>query len=236
VGRGVLGVNRRGFALLGPLVLALAFSCAPAEAQSDYAPSSFRAEFWAESQPVSGSGDPWPVPPEERARRIQEEAAWVYSGMIWGFEFSYTPYDKVRRIDERFELTSLGSIRADDERLSFGPAKVKDEETRAFVAYRPLPAEEARVESYSGEPWRSSQGIGRADYILGWKGHRASYEDGLREAVRELLRLIEPNKPRLVRGRVVFERVPPLALDGGFYTCQVRVRVEVSEIQRYEVY
>ncbi|MGO8694428.1 MAG: hypothetical protein ACLQMF_12245 [Rectinemataceae bacterium] len=226
----------RSLPLALAFALALGIGGAAAQAQGDDGAVRFRSEFWAEIEPVSDLGDPWPVPPEERSRRIMDEAAWIYSGMIWGFEFSYTPYDKVRRIEERFDLKSLGSIRSDDPRLSLGPSRVEGGSTRAFVTYHPLPDEEARVVSYADEPWRGTQGIGRADYLLGWKAHRAAYEDGLREAVRSLLQLIEPNKPRRVLGRVVFERVPALGLAGGFYTSQVRARVEVSRILRYEVY
>ncbi|HTX73515.1 MAG TPA: hypothetical protein VMC79_11865 [Rectinemataceae bacterium] len=224
--------RRAGLLTVAGLVLAgLAL-----QAQSSLPSDLFDAQFGAESEPVSGSGDPWPVPRDERSRRIMDEAAWVYSGMIWGFQFSYTPYDKLRGIPERFDLVSLGSLKTDDPRLTMGASREDSTGSIAFVRYSPIPEEEARVLSYGAEPWRSSQGIGRADYLLGSSGHRAAYEDGLRVAVRSLLQLLEPNKPRLVRGRVVFERVPTMGLIDGFYTSQVRVRVEVSEILRYEVY
>lgn len=224
---------------LGPAVLIAALlAClgSLAAAQDDEGASRFRAEFWAELEPVSDVGDPWPVPPEERARRLLSEAAWIYAGMIWGFSFSYTPYDRTRGIAERFELTSLGSLVAGDPRLVLGRTRTVANITRAFVTYHPTPDEEARVSSYAEEPWQSCQGIGRADYLLGWKAHRASFEDGLRAAVREYLRLVIPNKPRRVLGRVVFTRVPVLSLADGIYTSQVRARVEVQDVQAYEVY
>ncbi|MDA8427559.1 MAG: hypothetical protein M0Z80_15640, partial [Treponema sp.] len=167
---------------------------------------------------------------------LLDEAAWVYSGMIWGFSFSYTPYDKVRGIAERFDLASLGSLKAGDPRLVLGRTRTESGMTRAFVTYRPSPDEEQRVSSYAEEPWQSSQGIGRADYLLGWKAHRASLEDGLREAVRSYLRMVVPNKPRRVLGRVVFERVPSLSIAEGVYTSQVRARIEVLDVMPYEVY
>jgi hypothetical protein len=92
------------------------------------------------------------------------------------------------------------------------------------------------MESYMQDPWKGSQGVGKADMNLGVKGRRAAYEDALRLAVRAYLQGLEPNKPRLVRGRVVFERPPTMALMGGYYTAQVRARVMVLEIQRYTLY
>jgi hypothetical protein len=195
-----------------------------------------RAEFWIDMQPVSGVGDPWPVPREEAARRLLEESAWVYAGMLWGFEFEYAPFDRVRGIEERFELKALGSITRGDPRLEPGQARVKDGEMRAYVEYRPDAEQARRLASYRDEPWKGTQGIGRVDWTKGWPGRRQAYEDGLREAVRAYLRSIEPNKPRLARGRVVFERPPTIFIVGGFYTVQARARVEVVELRPYVVY
>jgi len=195
-----------------------------------------RAEFWTDVEPVAGVGDEWPVTPELARRRILEEAAWVYGGMIWGFDFSYTPYDKARAIPERFEVESLGAL--EPEQLSFAPgARLKSpDEYRAFVEYRPTPALAALMAGYAQEPWKGCQGIGRADMILGVKGRRAAYEDGLRAALRSYLQGVLPNKPRLVKGRVAFERAPSLAILGGFYTVQLRARAMVTESIPYKIY
>ncbi len=70
----------------------------------------------------------------------------------------------------------------------------------------------------------------------GLAGRRAAYEDGLRAALRSLLQGLEPNKPRLVRGRVAFDRPPSMSIQGGFYTAQLRARAMVIEVLPYKVY
>ena len=72
-----------------------------------------RSEFWADLEPVAGVGEEWPVSPDEARRRILAEAAWVFGGMIWGFEFTYTPYDKTRAIQERFDIVPIETSAAD---------------------------------------------------------------------------------------------------------------------------
>ena len=110
------------------------------------------------------------------------------------------------------------------------------DELRSFVEYSPSADLVTLIGSYARDPWKGSQGIGKADMNLGLKGRRAAYEDGLRAAVRSYLQGLEPNKPRLARGRVVFDRPPTMAILGGFYTVQLRARVMVEEVVPYKIY
>jgi len=216
-------------------ILAAAFAAAGAPAAGQGEPL-LRAEFWTDLEPVSAAGEPWPVPRDEAARRLLDEAAWVFGGMLWGFEFEYAPLDRARGIEESFTLEALGSIERGDPRLEPGQARLSGREMRAYVDYRPDAAQAALLASYRDEPWERAQGVGRADWTRGWAGRRAAYENCLREAVRAYLRSLVPNKPRLARGRVVFERPPSIFVEGGFYTVQARARVEVLELRPYVVY
>ncbi len=191
---------------------------------------------------MPGSDEEWPVSePTARARAL-DEAAWVFSGMIWGFDFSYTPYDKTRALAERFELSPITSLSPGELRLS-GKAERRpplgmgaEDEYRYFVECRPGAALDELMSGYGAEPWKGSQGLGKADMNVGVKGRRAAYEDALRQAVRSCLQGLEPNKPRLVKGRVALERPPSLAIRDGFYAAQVRARVMVVEVFSYKVY
>jgi hypothetical protein len=214
----------------------------PCAAQTDR--GLLRSEFWADLEPVAGVGEEWPVGPDEARRRILDEASWIFGGMIWGFEFSYTPYDRTRAVDERFDIAPIRTLAPDAPRLVPGlPSSSttpelggKPPRLNFIVEYRPDADLVSLMESYASDPWKGAQGIGKADMNLGVKGRQAAYLDGLRTAVRSYLRLIEPNKPRLVKGRVVFDRPPSIAILGGSYTCQVRARVMVVEMVPYKIY
>jgi hypothetical protein len=235
-----LALARPGLALARPgLALALvAFALAAGQprAGAQEGAALLRAEFWSDLRPVAGVGDEWPVSAETARSRMLEEAAWVYGGVVWGFSFEYTPSDKARAIAERFSLESLGA--PPPGALAFAPGARKGErdESRSIIEYRPPAALSDQMASYAVGPWKSAQGVGKADMILGVKGRRAAYEDALRAALRSCLQGLEPNKPRLVRGRLVFERPPSLALIDGSYTSQARVRVMVVESLPYKVY
>ena len=208
-----------------------------------------RSEFWADREPVPGTSEEWPVSPRLARARILDEAAWVYGGMIWGFEFTYTPFDKTRALSERFDLQPIQSLDPRELSLaagSFAPgARGLDEglqgallsgDYRSFVEYRPEAALVSLMEAYSADPWKGAQGTGRADMILGVKGRRAAYIDGLRIAVRGLMQSREPNKPRLAKGRIVFDRPPTLTILAGSYTAGVKARAMVIEVLQYRVY
>ncbi|MDP3178811.1 MAG: hypothetical protein Q8M76_12975, partial [Spirochaetaceae bacterium] len=205
-------------AFLAAILLAAPPPAAAQPASRSLAP--LRAEVWAETQPVSASGDPWPVPPEELERRLRAEAAWIFGGMTQGFEFSYTPSDKVRGIAESFILRSLGG--PDPSALvALPPALASARGTKRSSFECAIDrAAAAALESFSREPWKSSQGRGKADLLGGHPARLAAYEDALREAVRELARALEANKPRSVKGRVVLSAPPSIHIEEGEYRVQ----------------
>ncbi len=220
------------------LALTAAFLGSAAQAQSGLMQSRelLRAEFWTDLGGIPASGDPYPLPLDLAARRLVDEAAWVYSGTVYGFSFDWTPSDKARAIEESFSLVARGSIERGDPR--FVPEAARSEAGRlySYVSYSPDAAQRSMLSAYSRSPWRSSQGIGHGEYFKGYAGRRAAYEDSARQAIRELLRGLEPNKPRRVKGCIVFSGTPRIGLVEGVYAVQARFRIEVTEVLDYEVF
>lgn len=195
-----------------------------------------RVEFWADYEAVPQEGEPWPTDEATQSRRLLEEAAYVFAGMTSGFEFEWSPSDQGRAIVESFTLAPKSEIKLDDPRLVPGPARRFNGDFYAYVSYSPSAVEGLSLESYGRKPWRSAQGIGKVDFIRGVPGRRAAYEDAARDAVSKLLRMLWPNKPRRVRGRLVFAEAPRIALLGGFYTVSLKARIELTEVLSYEIY
>jgi hypothetical protein len=195
-----------------------------------------RAEFWADSEAVPQKGEPWPIDEATRLSRLRGEAAYVYAGMISGFEFEWSPSDRTRAIAESFTLTPKAPIATDDGRLAIGPSREANGDLYAYASYSLSATEGLSLESYGREPWRSAQGLGKVDFIRGVPGRRAAYEDAARDAVSNLLRSLSPNKPRRVRGRLVFAEAPRMTLQGGFYTVRLKARIEVTELLSYGAY
>ena len=216
---------------------ALAAPAAPAAAQASFPPAgALRAEFWTDLDGVPQSGDPWPLPLAVAASRLAEEAAWVFAGQVWGFEFEWTPLDRTRHIEESFSMKPSGSIPKGDPRLAPEDSRVEGQRLLAYVSYDPTSSEAGLIASYARSPWKSAQGTGMGDYLRGYQGRRLAYEDAARAAIRDLLRGLEPNKPRRVKGRIVFASTPRIAVADGTYKVEARFRIEVTEVLEYGLY
>ena len=210
--------------------------CVAGSADAQARGPDLRAEFWADAEAVPQKGDPWPTDEATQLRRLRDEAAYVFAGMTSGFEFEWSPSDKARAIAESFTLKPLSSISADEPRLTVEPSRRVKGDLYAYVRYSPSSLESLSLESYGRDPWRSAQGNGAVDFIRGVAGRRAAYEDAARDAVSNLLRMLSPNKPRRVRGRLVFAEAPRITLTDGFYAVRLKARIDVTEVLPYELY
>ncbi|MBL8968054.1 MAG: hypothetical protein JNG85_13700, partial [Spirochaetaceae bacterium] len=136
---------------LAPLASRLGNRSRPAGAASlaAEAPTILGGEFWAELEPVPQEGDPWPLTSEDAALRLVEEAAFVFAGMVSGFEFDYTPLDRVRGLEERFAMKPLGHVPRGDPRLVPGAARVEGERVIGRVEFRPDRNDRLELEAFA---------------------------------------------------------------------------------------
>lgn len=201
-----------------------------------------RAEFWAESEPVEvlpseiTDKAPKATVPDEVAKSLLEEGRQIFSGMIWGFDFRYVPYDKTRGVAEELEIIPRGEIPWGDPRLGTAQTRLTGTQLRAYLEYRPDPAAAARKAAWEQATFRAAQGRGSAPLAGGREARKTALDQAAKEALRELLRPVEKNKPREIRGVFAYDASPRIVITGGSYTAVVRIRVKVSEVRRYTVY
>lgn len=203
--------------------------------------------------PFHGVAEPdWlPVLPDDQAAAaLLDEARWVFAGMVWGFDFSYTPLDRARALAERFDISERGGIAWGDPSMSPVKARVEDLTLYATVQWVPDTVARAELAAWSSADYVSAQGRGSAAAILGVEdttvegrlipgrllARRAAVVDACREALRAYLRSIERSKPREVRGSFSLAAVPRVILASGEYVASVRLRVSISEVISYGGY
>ncbi len=201
-----------------------------------------RAEFWAESEPVEvlpaeiSDTAPRVVVPDEVVRSLLDEGRYIFAGMIWGFEFRYVPYDKTRGVAEELDIVPLGAIPWGDPRLAAAQTRLTGTQLRAYLEYRPDPTAAARKAGWGQANFQSAQGRGSAPLAGGREARKTALDQAAKEALRELLRPVEKNKPREIRGLFAYDASPRIVITGGTYTAIVRIRVRVAEIRGYSVY
>ncbi|MEW5816327.1 MAG: hypothetical protein AB1798_13130, partial [Spirochaetota bacterium] len=99
-------LHRRLFVLFIPLLSA----CIQISALDNPRQEVIVEEFWCELDPMVRMGDTYPLTREAALKQILEEAQFVFSGMMYGFKFQYTPSDKTRRVDEIYFVEPVSQI------------------------------------------------------------------------------------------------------------------------------
>ena len=88
----------------------------------------------------------------------------------------------------------------------------------------------------SSNIYPKSAGRGSSSLFLGVSEKTTAMGEAVKEAVRAYLRPRILNKPKEVRGKVVFTEVPYVIIDDGEYSARVSVRIDIDEIVPYRIY
>ncbi|PKL24238.1 MAG: hypothetical protein CVV47_10845 [Spirochaetae bacterium HGW-Spirochaetae-3] len=212
-----------------------------------------RAEFPVDLAPppsVSGfDGVPDPafvarVPDGEAAAALLEEARWTFAGMIWGFEYVYTPSDKARSVAELFEIRPMSPESSASMTMHAVAARLEGTVLYATAEFYPDAGQRAELAS-----WRLSsatgQGRGSAPALRSGstgaapsavEARRDAIVAAVREALRANLREVTHNKPREVRGTFALASAPRLMIKEGSWIASVRIYARVDEIIGYGAY
>jgi len=183
------------------------------------------------------------VPDAEAAAVILEEARWTFAGMVWGFVYSYTPSDKARAIEERFDIRPRSPESVAAMRLHAASARLAGTTLLVTVEYYPETPARAELSSWKTVS-AAAQGIGSAPMLsataAGSMGQVAARRDAttvaIREALRAYLRTVTHNKPREVRGSFSFYAPPRIFARDGSWVSSVRLYARVDEILSYGAY
>jgi len=194
------------------------------------------AEVWCELEPAVYEDQAYPVPAETAARRILEEARVYLSAMIYGYRFSYTPYDRSRRVEERFEITPIAEIPWGDSSLEIIEVIRQGNRMLGKVAYTLADHQRSRRNAWSSNTHPFSAGRGGESVLSGVSGKIAAFERSIKEAVRGYARKRVFNKPREINGEVLLWEEPRVTIDSGDYVSTVRIKLFIRELIPYSVF
>lgn len=214
----------------GLFLLLLAAFLNPAGAQTI-----LNEEFWAELEPLVPQGERT-VSRETAVGRILDEGRFVFSGMIYGFSFSYTPSDRARKVEEEFELELFHEIPAGDPNLFV--YQTHREGSRFFVRlrYGLLDFQESWYRGMRSNVFRAAGGTGEASYFQGPEEKKTAIVNAVKNAVREHARTRIGNKPRLIRGTASLDSAPRIVIDSGLYRARCSVNLRIDEVVPYEAF
>ena len=170
-------------------------------------------------------------------RKIKEIAPFLVQGMVYGWNFDYTPSDRARAVSEFFEFLPIREL-SDPELSSINYAKpwAADDRLSAWVEFR---RSEAQIQSYRS--WTSVQhprikGVGYAPLSEGFEGIRKASEQALKNAVRNYERTKVKTKPKQITGRVLISEPPLIGIDSGRYKVTLDFFMESVKIIEYKTF
>lgn len=230
-----MGINYLSFLLFFPVMLFAPLKALPQEADLPV----FSSEFWfaREEQPVFGleeqKNESRESGTERKIRELLDEAVFTYSGMIYGFTFSYTPGDKKRGVEDSFIMEPSAIIPAGDPSLT--ARKTRNDSTRTYIRieYRCDERHRNWISYWMSSTFPLLPGSGEGSVLQGFEGKKEAVNNAVKETVRNYLRGRVYNKPRSVTGSFVLAEPPVITYLAGMYTAAVKVRLDIKDIEDY---
>ncbi len=173
---------------------------------------------------------------EEISKAVLEDARWILSGMIYGFEVQYVPSDKNRRVTGRFTAEPVVTLPFGDPALRV--FKTWTENGRFFIQirYTLQDFQQRRLRAWSSNIFPEAGGMGSASLYKGPSGRIDSIKEGIKNALHTYLRVKVKNKPREIDARVILDAPPYITIQAGGYTAKVRIKFALDRIIPYGAY
>ena len=192
---------------------------------------------WVELEPLVRVDDgPYPIPLATAEGKLLEEGRILFSGMIYGWTFTYIPGDRERQVPESFEMAPVAEIPWGSRRLLVRETEVADVKLWARISYTLDEDESRRRSAWESNTAGLSTGWGKASVMLGPAAKLASLKDAIRDAIRLSLDARYLNKPRQITGQVVLWDDPQTTVRAGVYGTTAKVKLQVREIVPYRIF
>lgn len=217
------------FFLLPALILTLSLEAAPLHNEI------ISLHLWQESEPMIWNQEE-PRAAEETYRELLQEACEILSGMLYGYNFYYVPYDKSRNIAEEFKLTPLARIEWGDPNLKIAATERRGNRVYVKLNYCLESFQEARREAWSSNTFPIVSGSGRGNLFAGTTAKRESISQAIKEAIRNHLRPRVFNKPREISGQLLIWKEPYIIIEKGSYLTRVAIKLRVGGITPYRIF
>jgi hypothetical protein len=156
--------------------------------------------------------------------------------MIYGYRFSYTPYDRARAVEEHFELTPIAQIPWGDTRLEILDVEKRDNRIYGRVAYTLARHQDARRNAWASNTRPFTSGRGGESVLMGVPAKVLAFRQSIKEAIRAYARKRVFNKPREITGEVLLWEEPRVVIDSGDYVATVRIKLFIREMIPYSIF
>lgn len=194
-----------------------------------------RFSLWAEMEVIPGD----PNLSEKNGiydyaiSQIKSTCPFLMEGMVYGWDFSYTPSDSERNVEEFFELIPKVDYSYFNKKIHYTEPLIEDNKLYCWCEYD---RNESEIQNYY--LWDSIQ-----NQKIGGRGYGALTDnaEGLKEAVtqaaknaiREYYQGVIKTKPKEITGAVLIKSSPEIGLDAGRFSVKLDFLLENGKIVKY---
>lgn len=200
-------------------------------AQADY----LQGQFWAMEYKLEDFEFSRPLDLAQMQDEILTEADYFFSGIIYGYNFRYQPYDRTHQIREEFEFSQIAKI-IDTNKGKIIQQEFSQDRLNALVGYSLSRLEMQKHKIWSHHSNEDANGYGESSIFEPDSSKHKAFENACREAIRALLREKLKNKPGEVSGKFSLKEVPRFYITSGNYACSVKLLLKVENVESIGIY
>lgn len=224
--------------LLLRLVFAMFFLQA-ALAQTPSVVERIRIPLWAEIDAYPGlaeAGDMKAGVFDFPINRLKKTAPFLIAGMVYGWNFTYTPSDKARKVSEYFEIEPIQRDEAYLSGITYSSPWVSDNRLNCWVEFTRTSEMIHVYNLWASINHPTVQGTGSGKISDGFDGITDAISNAVKDAVRTYFRGYIKNKPKEITGKVLVRRQPEFGIRSGEYVIQLDFFLETDRIIQYNIH
>ncbi|MGN0729814.1 hypothetical protein [Treponema sp.] len=168
--------------------------------------------------------------------RTKQIAPFLMEGLLYGWNFEYTPYDKKRGVQEYWDFQPVRTFDSSVNQLEFHNPVLKDGKLLSWVYCNRTLAQQADYNRWISVIHPKVKGYGNAPVEDGFEGIRQACSSAAKNAVREYWRTLEKNKPKEISGTLLLIRDPRIFIKNGRYEVELDFFLETDRIVPYTYY
>lgn len=167
---------------------------------------------------------------------IKEVSPYIIEGMVYGWDFVYTPLDRQRGVEEYFEILPKEDFSVSARNINYAYPWIEDNKLNCWCEYTRTADEIQNFYLWSSIQNPRIHGIGYGSVDKGFEGLQDAVADGVKNAVRDYYRNIIKNKPKEITGSVLIREIPTIGIDAGRYLLNLDFFLECGRIVEYTRY
>lgn len=195
-----------------------------------------RIPLWAELDAYPGLAEAQDISAgvfDYSSTRLKTLAPFIIGGMVHGWNFSYTPSDKLRGVEGYIDFSPVQDLGEAEQNITYAKPWIENGKVYCWAEFTRTASMIGNYYLWASITNDTVHGIGYGKISDGFDGIRDAVRDAIKDAVRTYFRTKIKNKPKEIRGRVLLRREPLIGIDAGRYKVQLDFFLETDKILPY---